>query len=64
MIFHDFRGTVKTNMLNAGIDKVHHDLILGHRLRGMDAYYMVPDDASLKGAMDKHTSWVLGTIIF
>ncbi len=25
--------TVKTNMLNAGVDKVHRDLILGHSLQ-------------------------------
>ncbi len=36
--FHDFRRTVKTNMLNAGIDKTHRDVILGHALQGMDVH--------------------------
>jgi integrase len=58
IIFHDIRRTVKTNMLNAGIDKVHRDMILGHSLQGMDVHYMVPDDDSLKGAMDKYTRWL------
>lgn len=34
--FHDLRRTVKTNMLTAGVDKAHRDVILGHSLRGMD----------------------------
>jgi integrase len=36
--FHDIRRTVKTNMLNAGVDKAHRDLILGHSLEGMDVH--------------------------
>ena len=40
--FHDIRRTVKTNMLNAGVDKVHRDLILGHSLHGMDVHYWPP----------------------
>jgi len=58
IIFHDFRRTVKTNMLNAGVDKVHRDLILGHSLKGMDVHYMAPNDDSLKEAMDKYTRWL------
>lgn len=34
--FHDIRGTVKTNMLSSGVDKVYRDTILGHSLHGMD----------------------------
>ncbi|MFC1816971.1 site-specific integrase [Thermodesulfobacteriota bacterium] len=58
IIFHDIRRTVKTNMLNAGLDKVHRDMILSHSLQGMDVHYMVSDDDSLKGAMDKYTRWI------
>ena len=29
-------------MLNAGVDKVHRDVILGHSLRGMDIHYIEP----------------------
>ncbi|MBW2602912.1 MAG: site-specific integrase [Deltaproteobacteria bacterium] len=62
IIFHDIRRTVKTNMLNAGMDKVHRDLILGHSLKGMDVHYMVPDDDDLTNAMDKYTLWTDGQI--
>ena len=55
--FHDIRRTVKTNMLKAGVNKVYRDLILGHSLRGMDAYYIKPDDDDLKQAMDVYTVW-------
>jgi integrase len=57
VIFHDIRRTVKTNMLNAGMDKPHRDTILGHSLKGMDAHYIVPTDGSLTRAMDKYTRW-------
>ena len=53
IIMHDFRRTFKTNMLNAGIDKVLRDSIVGHSLKGMDVHYLVPDDDALAGAMDK-----------
>ena len=62
LIFHDIRRTVKTNMLNAGVDKVHRDLILGHSLKGMDVHYMAPDDKALTKAMDKYTLWFDGQI--
>jgi integrase len=55
--FHDIRTTVKTNMLRAGIDKVLRDTILGHSLKGMDAYYLKPSDEDLQEAMDKFTEW-------
>jgi hypothetical protein len=58
IIFHDIRRTVKTNMLSAGVDKVHRDLILGHSLQGMDIHYMAPDDETLKEAMEKYTGWL------
>lgn len=56
--FHDIRRTAKTNMLSAGISKVHCDLILGHSLQGMDAHYVVPDDDTLKQAMERYTKWL------
>jgi hypothetical protein len=62
LIFHDIRRTVKTNMLNAEVDKVHRDLILGHSLKGMDVYYMVPGDDALREAMNKYTIWTDGPI--
>lgn len=58
LIFHDIRRTVKTNMLNAGVDKIHRDIILGHSLMGMDAHYMAPSEADLHRAMDKYTAWL------
>jgi len=56
--FHDIRRTVKTNMLKAGVDKVYRDLILGHSLKGMDVYYLAPDEKTLTDAMDKYTRWI------
>jgi integrase len=58
IIFHDIRRTVKTNMLNAGVDKAHRDLILGHSLEGMDVHYIAPDEHTLKQAMEKYTRWL------
>ena len=60
--FHDIRRTVKTNMLEAGIDKVYRDTILGHTLKGMDAYYMQPSEENLKDAMKKYTCWLDGQL--
>lgn len=57
LTFHDIRRTVKTNMLKAGVNKIYRDLILGHSLKGMDAYYIKPDDKDLKKAMDIYTVW-------
>jgi integrase len=56
--FHDIRRTVKTNMVNAGVDRVHRDLILGHSLQGMDARYISPSEDDLHWAMKKYTEWV------
>ena len=56
--FHDIRRTVKTNMLNAGVDKAHRDLILGHSLEGMDVHYIAPDEDTLTQAMEKYTRWL------
>jgi integrase len=56
--FHDIRRTVKTNMVNAGVDKVSRDLILGHSLQGMDVHYIAPSEDDLKRAMDRYTGWL------
>ena len=45
-------------MLNAGIDKVHRDLILGHSFRRMDAHYLAPSEDTFKKAMAKYTLWM------
>ncbi len=57
-VFHDIRSTVKTNMLRAGLDKAMRDVILGHSLKGMDAYYLKPTDEDLTEAMDRYTAWL------
>jgi len=56
--FHDIRRTFKTNMVNAGIDKVYRDAILGHKLTGIDAHYIVLTDETLTKAMGQYTRWV------
>jgi integrase len=55
---HDLRGTVKTNMLNAGIDKVYRDIILGHSLTGMDVHYLAPTEETLRKEMERFTQWL------
>ena len=56
--FHDIRGTVKSNMRRAGVDKAARDTILGHSLEGMDVHYLTLEDEDLKLAMDKYTAWL------
>ena len=58
IIFHDFRRTVKTYMVDAGVDKAYRDTILGHSLKGMDTHYIKPSEESLTTAMDKYTEWL------
>jgi len=60
--FHDIRRTVKTNMVNAGVDKAYRDTILGHSLEGMDAHYVVPNDKTLTEAIEKYTAWIDGEV--
>jgi hypothetical protein len=45
-------------MLNAGVGKVHRDLILGHSLQGMDAHYLAPSIEDLHREMEKYTTWL------
>ncbi|MFV9690748.1 MAG: site-specific integrase [Desulfobacteria bacterium] len=56
--FHDLRRTVKTNMARADVSKVYRDTILGHSLKGMDAYYMVPSQEDLHRAMAQYEAWI------
>lgn len=37
---------------------MHRDLVFGHSLKGMDAYYLAPDENTLKAAMDKYARWL------
>lgn len=53
----DIRRTVNTGMLDAGVDPVYRDLILGHSLKGMDRHYLSPSEDTLKEAMAKFTDW-------
>jgi integrase len=62
VIFHDFRRSVKTNMLTAGIQKEYRDKILGHSLKGMDRHYIVPGENELKNAMAQYTEWLDGQV--
>jgi integrase len=63
LIFHDIRRTVKTNMVNAGVDQVHRDVILGHSLHGMDAHYMAPSFEDLHHAISRYTEWLDGQLV-
>jgi integrase len=58
MTFHDFRKTVKTFMLKAGVRKTYRDLILGHSLKGMDIHYIAPSDSDLHEALGVFTNWL------
>jgi hypothetical protein len=37
-------------------------MIVGHSLKGMDAYYIKPDDDDLKRAMEVYTAWFDGQL--
>jgi len=56
--FRDIRTTVKTWMLNAGVRGAYRDTILGHSLKGMDKYYIKPDETNIAGAMTLYTDWL------
>jgi intergrase/recombinase len=55
---HDVRRRVKTNMLEAGMDKTYRDMILGHSLEGMDRHYIKPSEETLRQAMARYTAWL------
>ncbi len=58
LIFHDIRGTFKTNMSRAGIAKEYRDVIMGHSLKGMDAHYLRFSDEDLRRTMALYTEWL------
>ncbi|MCP4748021.1 MAG: integrase [Desulfobacteraceae bacterium] len=58
IIFHDIRRSVKTYMIEAGVDPVHRDMILGHSLQGMDVHYAVQSDDALMDAMNRYEKWL------
>ena len=45
-------------MLNAGVDKIHRDIILGHSLQVMDVHYMAPSEEDLHRAMARYKEWL------
>jgi integrase len=55
--FHDLRATFKTNLLRAGVDKAIRDTLVGHTLKGMDAFYLKPTEEDLRAAIDRFTAW-------
>ena len=59
IVFKDFRRSVKTNMVAAGVPKVYRDTILGHSLKGMDVHYIKPSEKDLTAAMATYTEWLL-----
>jgi integrase len=61
-VFRDIRTTFKTNMLDAKIDRVYRELIVGHKLKGMDDYYLKPNEDTLKGQMEGFTQWLDGQL--
>jgi len=58
IIMQDFRRTVKTNMVKAGIGKPFIDFILGHAQQGMDVHYIHLSFDDLKNAMEIYTKWL------
>ena len=49
---------MRSSNVNAGVDQVHRDVILGHSLHGMDAHYMSPSIEDLQRAMARYTEWL------
>lgn len=62
IIFHDFRRSVKTHMVDAKIQKEYRDKLLGHSLKGMDRHYIIIKEKALKKAMKKYSAWLNGQI--
>ena len=56
--FHDFRATIKTNMVQAGIQKEYRNAIVGHSAEGMDRYYLRIKEEDIKKAMVDYTDWL------
>ena len=62
MTFHDMRGSWKMNAIEAGIDPVYRNAILGHAQKGMDKHYISKRigerEDLLTGAMAQYTEWL------
>ncbi len=58
IVSRDIRRTVKTNMVEAGVNEIYRDILLGHSKRGMDQYYIHPEEKTLTAAMQKYTTWL------
>ena len=56
--FHDFRRTVKTNMVEAGVDQRYVDLIFGHTLPGISKRYVKPNLETLHKQMKYYSNWL------
>ncbi|MGE5257400.1 MAG: hypothetical protein ACM3KE_12050 [Hyphomicrobiales bacterium] len=52
------RGTVKTNMLEAGVDKIYRDRIPGHSPGGMDRHHIKPSEGTQRKAMAHCIAWL------
>jgi integrase len=62
LVFRDIRRTVKSNMLEAGVDEAYRDAILGHSKKGMDKFYIDIKPATITKAMQKYTAWLDGEL--
>ena len=58
IVARDIRRTVKTNMVEAGIDEIYRDILLGHSKKGMDKHYIQVKEETLTKAMKKYTAWL------
>jgi len=54
---HDFRGTFKTNLRKAGVNKAVRDAMVGHAQQGMDRHYDTVDDQDLLEGMGQFEAW-------
>lgn len=58
IVFRDIRTTVKTGMVNAGIDSAYRDALLGHSRKGMDTYYIQIDPKNLIPSTKAYEHWL------
>ena len=50
-------------MVNAGVDRVHRDIILGHSLDGVDVHSIAPSEEDLHRAIARYNEWLDGRLI-
>jgi integrase len=58
IVARDIRRTVKTNMVEAGIDEIYRDILLGHSKKGMDKHYIQVKEETLTKVMEQYTAWL------